>query len=89
MYVKAKANAKARDDDGDKKDAERGYKRKVDAFKSYLRHLPITIRIGDTWTQVKPSLSGLEFDALEEDQRVVVFDKLIRRLQVLLTYLID
>lgn len=62
--------------------SSRESRKKLDAFRSLLRHLPeITHR--STWEEVRPLVQDMdEFTALEtEEERVAVFEKVIKRLK--------
>ncbi|KAI8622055.1 hypothetical protein BC830DRAFT_1163258 [Chytriomyces sp. MP71] len=61
---------------------EKKTKKRMDAFKSMLKHLNPRITSADTWEKVRTLVKGTEeYVDLDEDQRVLVFDKFLRRLK--------
>jgi pre-mRNA-processing factor 40 len=60
----------------------RSSRKKPDAFKSLLRHMS-DVTYDSTWEQIRPLVVNKEeFKALEsEEERVVIFEKVIRRLK--------
>lgn len=62
--------------------SSRQSRKKPDAFRSLLRHMP-EVTYESTWDEIRPLVVNKEeFKALEsEEERVVVFDKVIRRLK--------
>jgi hypothetical protein len=66
---------------GERKYLEKKIRKKVDAFKSHLRHLKPAINVTDKWEDVRDSAGGVEFDALDEDARKESFDRVIKRLE--------
>lgn len=62
--------------------SSRESRKKSDAFRSLLRHMP-EVRYDSTWDTIRPLvLTKDEFKALEsEEERIAVFDKVIRRLK--------
>ena len=62
--------------------SSRPSRRKADAFRSLLRHTP-EVTYDSTWEAIRPLVANEEeFKAVEsEEERVVVFDKVIRRLK--------
>ncbi|RKO89879.1 hypothetical protein BDK51DRAFT_26318 [Blyttiomyces helicus] len=74
-----KANQKAADD---KRRAERRLRRKMDAFKSLLKRVDPKIVVDTEWETVRLKIENkTDFMALEEAQRVEVFEKFIARLK--------
>jgi pre-mRNA-processing factor 40 len=75
-----KATVKVREE---KKYQEKKLKKKMDAFKSILKHLTPPIKAQDSWISIRERVKGgPEFDAISEDDRTEVFGKIIKRLQV-------
>ena len=62
--------------------SSRQFRKKSDAFRSLLRHMP-EITYDSTWEAIRPLVATKEeFKALEsEEERIAVFDKVIRRLR--------
>jgi pre-mRNA-processing factor 40 len=62
--------------------SSRQSKKKPDAFRSLLRHMS-EVTYDSTWDEIRPLVvSKEEFKALEsEEERLVVFEKVIRRLK--------
>ncbi|KAI8902071.1 hypothetical protein BC833DRAFT_574955 [Globomyces pollinis-pini] len=67
----------------EKRYQEKKLKKKLDAFKQVLRYLSPPILPDDPWGAVRGRCLGKEFEAIEESQRIQVFEKFIRRLQVI------
>ncbi|KAJ3064682.1 hypothetical protein HDU98_011915 [Podochytrium sp. JEL0797] len=75
----AKAVIKQKDDE---RRRERKTKKRMDAFKSVLKHLSPKLTSSATWDQVQPLVKGdEEYAELEEEQRMYVFDKFIKKLK--------
>lgn len=62
--------------------SSRAPRRKADAFRSLLRHMS-EVTYDSTWDEIRPLVVNKdEFKALEsEEERVIVFEKVIRRLK--------
>jgi pre-mRNA-processing factor 40 len=62
--------------------ASRQSRKKPDAFRSLLRHMP-EVTYDSTWEIIKPLvINSEEYNAIESDEeRIAVFDKVIRRLK--------
>ena len=62
--------------------SSRSSRRKPDAFRSLLRHMP-EVTHDSTWEAIKPLVANKEeYNILEsEEERIAVFDKVIRRLK--------
>ena len=62
--------------------SSRQSRKKPDAFRSLLRHMP-EVTYESTWEEIRPLIVNKdEFKAIEsEEERVIVFDKVIRRLK--------
>jgi pre-mRNA-processing factor 40 len=59
----------------------RSSRKKSDAFRSLLRHLP-EIAYDSTWEQIRPLVEKTEeYISIDSEERLVVFDKVIRRLK--------
>ncbi|KAJ3018809.1 UNVERIFIED_CONTAM: hypothetical protein HDU68_010972 [Siphonaria sp. JEL0065] len=75
----ARAISKHKDDDRRK---ERKTRKRLDAFKSLLKHLSPRLASNATWDKVRTLVKGEEqYTDLDEDQRVYVFDKYIKKLK--------
>jgi pre-mRNA-processing factor 40 len=63
--------------------ADRHQRRAVDALRSKIKHLEPTVRISDTWEDVKPRVEKSdEYRSLESDDlRKSAFEKVIKRLK--------
>lgn len=72
-----------RRDEEEKHAADRHQRRAVDALRSRIKRLEPPVRLGDTWTDVKPRLEKYEeYKAVEsEELRESAFEKVIRRLK--------
>jgi hypothetical protein len=66
----------------EKKYAERKIRKKMDAFRHYLKHLSPSINIDDKWQNVRHRCFGPEYDSLDEEKRIEAFEKFIRRSKV-------
>jgi len=62
--------------------SNRPSRKKADAFRSLLRHMP-EVTYESTWEAIRPLVANTEeFKALEtEEERIIVFEKVIRRLK--------
>ncbi|TPX58374.1 hypothetical protein PhCBS80983_g03167 [Powellomyces hirtus] len=66
----------------EKRKAERRLRKKMDAFKSYLKKLSPSITVASEWETVQSQVAGHhDYEGLEEAQRVEVFNKVILRLK--------
>ncbi|KAG9284653.1 hypothetical protein G9A89_004695 [Geosiphon pyriformis] len=65
------------------KKQEKKQRRKMDAFKSILKHFEMMITLEATWEQVRPVLEKTEeFHAIDnEEARIEVFDRFMERLK--------
>ncbi|KAJ3286015.1 hypothetical protein HDU79_006884 [Rhizoclosmatium sp. JEL0117] len=74
-----RAIARSKDDE---KRKERRTRKRLDAFKSLLKHLSPRLTSVATWEKVKPLVKGTdEYGDLEEAQRVYVFDRFLKKLK--------
>ncbi|KAJ3025423.1 UNVERIFIED_CONTAM: hypothetical protein HDU68_007136 [Siphonaria sp. JEL0065] len=74
-----RAISKHKDDDRRK---ERKTRKRLDAFKSLLKHLSPRLTSSATWDKVRTFVKGEEeYTDLDEDQRVHVFEKYIKKLK--------
>lgn len=64
----------------EKKYLEKKLRKKMDCFKSFLRHLHPAIVVSDRWEDIRERAKGPEFDALDEAHRVEVFDRVVQKL---------
>lgn len=61
--------------------SSRQSRKKPDAFRSLLRHMS-EVTYDSTWEVIRPLVANSEeYKALEDEERIVVFDKVIRRLK--------
>lgn len=67
----------------DRHQHERSQRRRIDALRSYIRHLEPPVEVSDTYEKVRPRLAASEeFKALDsEELRKSAFEKHIRRLK--------
>lgn len=63
----------------EKRYQDKKVRKKMDAFKSFLRHLVPAIRIDEKWSEVKPRI-GSDFNDLDEPRQIETFDKVIKRI---------
>ncbi|KAJ3276768.1 PRP40 pre-mRNA processing factor 40 [Terramyces sp. JEL0728] len=73
-----KAESKIRDE---KRHQDRKLRKKMDAFRSTLKRLSPAIKLSDNWQDVRSRCINAEFHALDEDSRVLAFDKFMKRLK--------
>ncbi|KAJ3262296.1 PRP40 pre-mRNA processing factor 40 [Boothiomyces macroporosus] len=73
-----KAESRLRDE---KRHQERKHRKKMDAFRSTLKRLSPPIKLTDNWQDVRSRCINPEFHALDEDSRILAFDKFMRRLK--------